>query len=259
MSRLFGVPMPHILARLFSSAIRSCSRHKRGNRMRTIIVVFLALALSACATSRGFNRDALRTSTASEKKTVTDDEIKKALALKPQLPAPFKLAVYFNSSHNGWWSWLGADRDRLIQMGEQLRGKQIISGMIVIGDDILEGNGTPAIRMAAARAGADAVLIVNGAHDLDRYNNPLGASYILFFPFFLLPGTQTDGLFMASASMWDVRNQYLYLSADAEGTASQTRPGFFIDEEQIIRAARAQAVDALANRVASELGSMARK
>lgn len=123
--------------------------------------------------------------------------------------------------------------------------KNIISDIFVLSDSILEGTDNKAIRLAAARVGADAVLIVNGVSSIDRYNNALGGTYFLIITPFFVPGTVADGLVMINAAMWDVRNQYLYLSAEAEGTAKQTRPAFFIEESHVINEARSNAVVAL--------------
>ena len=81
---------------------------------------------------------------------------------------------------------------------------------------------------------------------------------MIITPFFV-PGTVADGLVMTNAVMWDVRNQYLYLSAEAEGTAKQTKPAFFIDEDHLINDARSNAVAALKKEVLMRLAAMGSK
>ena len=231
--------------------------------MRNILVVLVALAVTACASSRGFDRGNLR-SHITDQKLVTEEDIKKALELKPQLPGPFKLAIYFAPPQSGVryrssWGWLGEDKDKLLKIGPELKSKNIVYDVFVIGDAILEGTDKKAIRLAAARAGADAVLIINGVSDLDRYNNSLGFTYLLLITPFFVPGTEADGLFMVNASMWDVRNEYLYLSSEAEGSAKETRPAFFIEEPRIIKAAKSDALSALTKELSNRLGKMAAK
>src|SRR5690349_5978111 len=51
-------------------------------------------------------------------------------------------------------------------------------------------------------------------------------------PLLAAPGTELDVLFSAHAEMWDVRNEYLYLSAEAESEVIQQRPLAWIDREQ---------------------------
>lgn len=231
--------------------------------MRTILIVLLALTVTACASSRGFDRGNLR-SQITDQKVVTEEDIKKALVLKPQLPSQFKLAIYFSppksgGHHGSSWRWLGEDKDKLLEIGPELKSKNIISDVFVIGDAILEDTDNKAIRLAAARAGADAVLIVNGISDLDRYNNTLGFTYFLLVTPFFVPGTEANGLFMVNASMWDVRNQYLYLSSEADGSARETRPAFFIEETRVIKAAKSDALTALSKELSSRLGNMGAK
>jgi len=232
--------------------------------MKNIIVVFLAIVVTACASSRGFDRGSLR-SQITDQKVVTEEDIKKALEARPQLPNPFKLAIYFAPpktpqwQYRGSWNWLGEDKDKLLGLNAELKAKGVVSDIFAISDAIVEGKDNKAIRLAAAQAGADAVLVVNGVSDVDRYNNPLGATYVLLVTAFFVPGTQADGLFMANASMWDVRNQYLYLSVEAEGSAKETRPAFFIEESRIVKAAKADALAELGKQLSTRLTILSRK
>lgn len=228
--------------------------------MRFFLIVVLVSILTGCATSRGFDRGSLHGQISAQQQ-VTEEEIKKALDLKPQLPSPFRLAIYFASPSTGWrygntWSWRGEDKDKLLSMGTDLKDKGVISDLFVISDYMVEGNDNKAIRLAAARAGTDAVLIVNGACDIDRYNNAFGYSYFLLITPFFVPGTEAEGLFMANAAMWDVRNQYLYLAVEAEGTAKESKPAVFIDEKRIIKSAKAAAFTTLKVELFSRLAGV---
>lgn len=226
--------------------------------MKNILIVLLAIAITACTSSRGFDRGSLRNQLVSQKQ-VTEADIKKVFDLKPQLSMPFKLALYFSPIRWGNWGWLGEDKNKLLELGADLKAKHIVSEMFVLNDALLEGSDNKAIRLAAARAGADAVLIINGISDIDRYNNALGASYFLLVTPFFVPGSEADAIFMINASMWDVRNQYLYLSVEAESSASETRPAFFLEEARVVRNAKNTAFSALAKELAARLNSMAKK
>ena len=231
--------------------------------MRNIVIALLILTVTACASSIGFDRGNLRNQIP-DQKTVTEEDIKKAIELKPQLPTPFKLAIYFAPPKSGWlyggsWSWVGEDKNNLLEMSSELKNKNIISEVFVIGDSILEGSDNKAIRLAAARAGADAVLIVNGVSAIDRYNNVFGVTYFLLVTPFFIPGTEVDGIVMINASMWDVRNQYLYLSTEAEGSAKETRPAFFVEESRVTKAAKSDALSALKAELIKRLASMSTK
>ena len=223
----------------------------------------LLLSLAACASSCGFDRGTLRSQIA-DQKVITEEDIQKTLNLKPQLPSPFKLAICFTQPtskryYGSLWNWRSEDKDIISTATDALKTSGIITETIVIGDDIVEGNDNRAIRMAAARVGADAVLIVRGTSDIDRYNNALGYTYALILTPLFIPGTVADGLFMVTASMWDVQNQYLYLSAEAEGSSSQTRPAVFIEESQLIKAAKTDALTVLSKELSTRLTKLTAK
>jgi hypothetical protein len=231
--------------------------------MKKYLFLLIVVTLTACASSRGFDRSNLR-SQMTDQKVVTEEDIKKALELKPQLPIPFKLAIYFappksGSPHGTAWKWVSEDKDKLLEIATELKNKKVVSDIFVIGDSIVEGRDNKAIRLGAARAGADAVLIINGISDVDRYNNILGPLYILLLTGFFIPGTEADALVMIDAAMWDVRNQYLYLSVEAEATAKETRPAFFVKESRIIKTAKTEALAALKKELEARLSSFSSK
>lgn len=121
---------------------------------------------------------------------------------------------------------------------------------------MVEGSDRKAIRLAAASAEADAVVIVDGSGDMDRYNNRLGLAYLLPITAAFVPGTVADGLFIATGSMWDGGNDYLYLSVEAEGMVSKTAPAALIDEDKIIKEAKTHAVEELRKQLGARLERM---
>jgi hypothetical protein len=229
--------------------------------MRLAALCVLAVLLGACATSRGFDRGAMKASASAAQ--VSDEAIAQALTVRPQLPPKYKLAVYFVPSGSAWggprtrkWRWTGQDKAELLKIAAPLIDKGINADVFSISESVLEGTDRLAIRLAAARAGADAVLIVDGSADVDRYNNNFGITYALIVTAAFVPGTVADGLFIATASMWDVRNDYLYLSVEAEGMVRKTAPAAFIAEDAITREAKAQAVQELGKQLALRLERM---
>jgi hypothetical protein len=223
--------------------------------MKKLLAVLWVLSLTACASSSGFNRGYLRSSLGEQQKEITDSDIKKALEAKAQLPDPFKMAIY---THLDAWrvNCNEQDKSELDLLAGNLIAAGVVSDVIYINSSMFEGKGHAAIRLAAARAGADAVLMVHGAGTSDRYNNALGATYFLLVTPFFVPGTVSDGLFMLSASLWDVRNQYLYLSAEAEGTASRTGTAVHLKDHQVVSEAKTKAIKALRLEIESQLLSI---
>lgn len=66
-------------------------------------------------------------------------------------------------------------------MAPLLKEKGIVVDAYIVRESQLEGRSRRAVRLAAAESGADAVLIVGGVPDIDRYNNSLGNAYVLRF------------------------------------------------------------------------------
>ncbi|NVJ60914.1 MAG: hypothetical protein HWE27_11020 [Gammaproteobacteria bacterium] len=223
--------------------------------MKHFFILLIVISITACSTSRGFNRDYLRNSLNSHKKEITDEQIKKALETKAELPELFKLAIY--AELNSWQvHWDENDKKELESLEQKLKESNVVSEVIFLNSSMFEGDGLAAIRLAAARTGSDAVLVIHGAGSSDRYNNFWGATYFLMITPFFIPGTVSDGLFMLNASLWDVRYQYLYLSAEAEAKASQTGTAFHLEDSHVLAEAKSKAVVLLRKEIEEQLLSM---
>jgi len=231
--------------------------------MKSRWIVLLALLATGCGSSRGFDRGALSERLQGSLPVVTDEDVQKALDLKPQLPSPFTLAICFQEPEPFGKSeeypyntphplWRGEDRDRFLALTQDLREKNVVSSAFIIPTVDVTAD-LKAIRLSAAQHSADAVLVIAAATDVDKYSNPWGAGYFLILPLAVLPGSEVDALVMARATLWDVRNEYLYLSAEAEGTAHQKRPLMFIRKTQATAKAKAVALDNLAAELAQRL------
>lgn len=231
--------------------------------MKRSMILLLAVALTACTASRGFDRDKLRNQIQLQN-YAADKDTSNVLESKPRLAAPFKLAIYFAPPQSAWDSgathkWLVEDKEKLMDTCTELKKKKILSDAIIISDPAFEGSDYTAIRSAAAKAGADAVLIINGVGSIDRYNNILGYSYVLLITPLIVMGTEADALFMVNVSMLDVHSRYLYVSAEATGSARQIRPAFFIRETYLINEAKSDALNSLKNELSRYLSDMRTK
>jgi len=228
--------------------------------MRYLIAALLVLTLSACTTSRGFDRNALRGQLADQKQVSGEIDRK----VRSQLPTPFRLALYFTpppaaSRYAKDWSWLDDDRNALLAMGKELKRTGVVSDILAIDETFVAGNDGNAIREAAIRAGADAVLIVNGTCDIDRYNNDLSYSYLLLLPALVVAGSDADALCIAHATLWDLRSPYRYLTVEGEGSAKDIKPYIFIDEQRILKNAKSAALANLKAELTSRLTGSALK
>ena len=218
------------------------------------LIVFVT-SLVGCATSRGFNRGALREDMSTQT-VVSDEEIKKTLELRPQLPKPFKVGVFFKDPETAGrygskkWHWSDADKQKVIQSVEQLKSKGQISQAFVISPATVTGFDLKSLRLAAAQHGADALLVVGGVSDTDSYTNNWGWTYVALVTALFVPATETDVLFMSRAALWDVRNQFLYMTAEAESMKKQARPAAFTDERGQIERAKAESLEKLKAEIA---------
>jgi hypothetical protein len=113
------------------------------------------------------------------------------------------------------------------------------------------------IRLAAAEHGADAVLVFNGITDVDRYNNYSAFLYLTVVGLWLVPGTHADSLFVLDGAMWDVKNQYLYLSIEAEGLASKMGPQMVLQNKESTNEAKGLALQASSPEPAKRLETIA--
>lgn len=211
---------------------------------RVIISGLILVYAVGCSTSRGFNRGGLRDGM--NPATVIDDkEIENTFKIKPQLPKPFKVGIYFKEpvSHGyhsqAKWRWTDEDKQKIFSLGDELKMTGEISDVFVITTQLASGDEIKSIRYAAAQHGADAVLIVSGINDVDSYTNRWAWTYIGLVTALFVPANEVDVLFLSRASMWDVRNQFLYMTAESESIKKQTAPAAWVDEKPLIEQAKA--------------------
>lgn len=214
---------------------------------------------SACASSRGFNRGALRESMEG-KPVVTDTEIAKTLALKAQLPRPFRLAVLFAEPATAYrgssakWRWTEEEKANFLKLADSLKTSGEVSDVAVLNGDVLLGAASlRETRLAAARQGADALLVVTGVKDVDSYANDWAWTYLALAPMLFVPGTQTDVLVLARASLWDVRNEFLYMSAEGEAVEKSTKPLMLANDQALTEKAKTQAVAKLSDEIQTQI------
>ncbi len=222
--------------------------------MRFLIIVSAALVIGGCS-SKGFNRGELKQQVGISKPVTTDADIAKALKKKPNLPKPFKIAIYFSEpEHYGTtmpkWLWTQEDKDLIFSATKSLQVQKIVSKVFPLVGSAVGSEDLKGLRLAAARHGADALLIISGISDIDRYANNWSWTYAFILPTFFVNGSQVDGLFVASATMWDVRNEFLYLTAETEGQASETyAPAFGKTDKEIASEAKQAALTDLKQQV----------
>ena len=236
--------------------------------MRELLSVLLILSITSCKSMTGFNRGELREAIG-EKAVVTDADVTKALSLKAQLPKPFKIGVFFknpdfrssrfNNNDTAKWIWTDEDKNKILSLNQEKILGDEVSQIFVISDATVSNTDLKSLRLAAAHHGADALLVVNGINDVDEYKNSWTWTYIALVTALFVPGTVTDSLFMVRAAMWDVRNEFLYMTAESESVKSRTRPAAFSPAREITLEAKAEAIDKIRQEIFSMLAEMTNK
>lgn len=234
--------------------------------LNVLVVVFVMAIIPGCVVSKGFDRGSLRQSV---QPPATDKEIQAVFDLKPQLPVPFKLGVYLAPGGSNWRRayWSNEEVNALLAYGDQLKDAGIVSDVRLVSDFTVEvrkpptffgysGSSLKDLRLAAARHGVDALLIVNSVSAVDRYNNPAALLYWTIVGLYVAPGTHSDALVMISGSLWDVRNEFLYATEEAEGLAKRVGPSQLLEDVPTIDQAKQKAIVEFGRKFTGRLKSL---
>ena len=203
-----------------------------------LIAAACALALSSCAT--GFDRGELRTKLFAATGRTTDADIAKVLALKSQVRRPFSMGVCTD------FVATSADRELFASKIAELQTAGIVGKVVFISEvsssEAAESSDATAtkgkasqlkqVRLAAARRGLDTVLTLHTASDTRDHDNALAVLNLTIVGGYIAPSSHHDTLVLMSGMLWDVRNEYLYVTAEAEGLEKQIRPSFLTNEDK---------------------------
>lgn len=187
-----------------------------------LIPAFITISSCSVFRHKEFDRGGLTSQLAVETPKYDDNSIKKEFQKRPNLPKSFRLAVYFKKPTSDTWRWTEEDKNSFLEFGKSLVDQKIASDVFSIIPSMVENENLKSLRLVAAKHQADALLIVSGAGDVDRYLNKLGTSYILLAPVLFVPGSQAETLFVTNAVVWDVKNEFLYLAAETEAVLTDS-------------------------------------
>jgi len=221
------------------------------------------LAVLAAGCSHGFDRGRIQERLATEDRQVDNDAIRAALARKAQIRFPMSVGVVFledrryAASGSTAFHFRDRDREALLAHADALRAKGIVSSLFVISPDFVEGDDLLHLRLAAAKHGADAVLVVKGAAEMDRYVDSLAILNLTIVGGFLVPASHRDARFAVRCALWDVGNEFLYLTADAEAIAKRAGPSFLIEDGPALNAAKEDALRDVEGELVRRFSSLA--
>lgn len=192
-----------------------------------VSVIVGTVILTGCA-SQKYVRSDLKSKMGMVKPTYKERDIQKNLEKEVNLPKPFSVAVFFqepqnSSSAKAAWRWTLKDKEDFIKKLRESVDPSIVKQVFLMSDfsddfDLYD------VRLAASKYGADSVLVVQAATDTVRQPTKWVSSYALVLPLFFINGTQAQSYFSINASLWDVRNEMLYLSTSSEGELTEAYP-----------------------------------
>ena len=223
-----------------------------------VITCLISFTMTSCS-KRGFNKELLQDHIRDkplELNKISEEDIKNAIEKKIEISTPIKLAIYFSeykyysygTHHSSYdWKWTIEDKESILKSITDLDNKNIISDAFILKEVITDIDKVKGIRYAAAKAGADKVLIINGIFDMDFYGNGLGFTYVFLVTAFFVPGTISHGLFMVNATLWDVKEPIQYFSIENEGISKQIRPKALIGKGKLIKKSKTIALENLKN------------
>ncbi len=227
--------------------------------MRTLIA--LAAVLAAVGCSPAYNRTVMEQELQDTRQILVDDiDVLRAGEVRPQLPLPFRLAVVppsvMNVRHWGVPEELEGERREILAWGDKLRAAGVVSDLVIIPQMLIQTSAPSAdlyrqLRVAAARLGADALLILRSATDVDSTVNPLCVLDLTIVGMFVVPGHHKDALTMLEGILVDNRNQFVYLALSAEGTGTACGPLASLDQRTAIQRARVAALKDFGDKLAA--------
>lgn len=219
------------------------------------VVLFAPLFLCGCA--QGFDRAALQERLNDGSIQMPDEAIAAARAMKPQLRFPCRIAVYLQSSDRTEWRWTNEDRAAMETTAKTLIQEGIASQVFPL-PEMLAGKGdVKELRLAAAKCGADVLLVIHGAAQTDSYKNAASVFDLTIVGGFLIPGSNKDSLFMMEGILLDVDNGFIYAGVQSEGVGKIIRPTFRIEEKDAIARAKTKAIQGFGPELVTRLRRLA--
>ena len=174
---------------------------------------------------------------------------------RKQLDQPVRMAVYFtktarNRELSKNFNWTYGEKEKFIDSLDK-------SPKIARVFELIRINGMDedirSLRLMAAQQGADTLLIVQGAYDVETNLNASALSYLLVVPVFFVKGNNVKGVFVSQALLWDVKSPIVHLGVQGEGEDMEKRPLAFRKPELVIGTAREESLQILSRKINNEL------
>jgi hypothetical protein len=187
-----------------------------------VFLSLLVLTVSVgCSSASKFTRSDFEKKVGVVRPRYDEDNIEKVFTKKVNLPKPFSVAVFFKDPSNKHddraWRWSLAEKEKFIEQIRKNTNTNLVSQVFLMEQNFKDNADLKDLRLAAAKYGADSLLVVEGMTDTVRERTPWATTYALILPTLFINGNQATTFFAISASLWDVRNEMLYLTMNSEG------------------------------------------
>lgn len=192
-------------------------------------------------------------------------EVDRLLALRPSADGPAKLLL-FEVASSGPSKITNARKKLLLHkqssetMKDALEKTGIFEQVDFLPDIYLppgDPGGLKTLRIAAARAHADTLLMYAGEAGYEYRPNLLSVLYVTVVGAFIAPGSKASSMAVSKAVLVDVRSGYIYEVMETYGEKTVVTPIACLDEEQLEFDARSQSVDELSKLVAAKANKLA--
>lgn len=234
-------------------------------RLDFLLLPIALLTLSACASSKGFDRAEMQnvmhqTVNLSAQKTAAD-----ATKPDPTISAPIRLGIVFTQkdfpTREGirLVEWLSGDRDLLIRALAPLQDQHLLSDVIEITNPSMQNPDLTEIRKAAARYSADMIVVIAGVGAVDRYNNGYATLYPTILGLYLAPGTVSNALFMVEGSLWGVHSGVTYGTQEAEGRSTRVGSATMTEDLDTLVQAKTAALKEYSQKLSASLALIGRQ
>lgn len=225
--------------------------------MRFFLCLMIGELFLVGCSSTTYQREELVRHTEIKTLQYSEKDIEASFKKRANLPKTFKLGVYFkhSSKFNGAdWRWTQQDQKSVLEFLRQNLSQERVSQIFVVDSQLIEGDELLSVRQAAARYRADAVMVIEGVGGVNTDFNSLAGTYFLIAPALFVPGNTLESLFAIHLSLWDVRNEVLYMSSSAEGELQKNYiPAWKERNAEYIHLAKQSALQNLKTQLQSEL------
>jgi hypothetical protein len=196
--------------------------------------------------------------------SAVQEEVDRLLGLKPKTPVPARVLLYQvpSTGRSNVASPLKVLELREAT-GQQMRKALQATGVFLSVDflpEILLPSGAPAdlktVRIAAARAQADAILVYSTEAGYERKPNDWALLYATLIGAFIAPGTDQTSMAVSKAVLLDVPTGYIYFVTEDYGSESVRGPVAALDAEELEYGTRLKSLGELSTDVAGRVAAL---